>query len=156
MGSTDCQYFSTTTVPATDTTAPTAWDAVWTNGDYAKVINSPGSFTYHIPLGGHVIAIASAIDGGGVRKVTMQTDEIWTCCSGNICSSSEAFEVPTVATQSGSVGATVSTGVWTGLDVTTGSAPCGALTSYQFSWTTTAEDFHGNKVVGAMQRIVYP
>jgi len=158
MGSTDCQYFSSTTVPPTDTSPPATWDGVWTAGDYAKLSTNPGSFTYHIALGAQVIAVSSGIDGGGVRKVTMATDESWTCCSGNICSGTESLSAPTIATQNGSIGATVSNGVWTGLSVQA-HGPCNpgyTLSFYRFAWTTTAEDFHGNKATGSTQQIVYP
>ena len=158
MGATDCQYFSSTTVPATDTTAPATWDGVWTNGDYVEIANNPGSFTHHVALGEEVFAISSGIDGGGVSNVTMVTEESWLCCSGNICSDTQSFSSPVVATQAGSVGATVSDGVWTGLAVQAVDS-CNAgytLASYRFAWTTTATDFHGNKTTGATQQIVYP
>ncbi|HEX7842498.1 MAG TPA: hypothetical protein VF469_33725 [Kofleriaceae bacterium] len=158
MGATDCQYFSSTTVPATDTTPPATWDGVWTNGDYAALRANPGSFIYHIPLGAQVIAVSSGMDDGGVSKVTTATEEGWLCCSGNICSSTGSLSSPTIATQDGSIGSTVSNGVWTGLTVQAHNF-CNAgftLTSYRFAWTTTAEDFHGNKTVGSTQQIVYP
>lgn len=68
MGATDCQYFSSTAVPAVDTTAPATWDGVWANGDYVELITNPGSFIHHVTLGTQVIAVASGIDDGGVRS----------------------------------------------------------------------------------------
>jgi hypothetical protein len=158
MGATDCQYFSSTTVPAVDTTAPATWDGVWANGDYVKLITNPGSFVHHVTLGTEVIAVASGLDDGGVSKVTMSTEESWLCCSGNICSVTQSSSIPTIATQAGSVGSTVSNGVWTSLSVQAhGSCNTGyTLTSYRFAWTTTTQDFHGNQTVGAKQQIVYP
>ena len=158
MGATDCQYFYSTTVPATDTTAPATWDGVWTNGDYVELVTNPGAFTHHVALGEEVIAVSSGIDDGGVSNVTMATEESWLCCSGNICSDTESLSSPIVATQAGSVGATVSSGVWTGPAVQViDSCNVGyTLASYRFAWTTTTVDFHGNKTVGARQQIVYP
>jgi hypothetical protein len=159
MGATDCQYFSTTTVPAADTTVPVTWDAVWVGGNYVNLIPNTGSFIYHIAPGTSVIALSAGMDSGGVSKVSMAGWERWVCCSGNICSLSEPLSVPIVATQDGSVGATVSDGVYTGRFVSVPTRACNAgytLESYSFTWMTTAEDFFGNKTSGARQTIVYP
>lgn len=159
MGATDCQYFSTTTVPAADTTVPVTWDAVWVNGNYVNLSLNPNSSTYHIAAGASVIALSAGMDSFGVRKVTMEGSERWVCCDGDICTIAEPLSVPIVATQDGSVGSTVSDGVYTGRFVQTPSRACTgglSLVSYGFTWRTTAEDFFGNKTSGSVQRIVYP
>lgn len=159
MGATDCQYFSSTTVPAADTTPPLTWDGVWVDGTYVDLTLSPWSFVYHVAAGTSVVALSSGMDSGGVSKVTMSVSESWVCCLGDICSVVEPLWVPIVATQDGSVGATVSDGVWQGRVVQTPSKVCkgsSTLESYRFMWSTTAEDFFGNKTTGALQTIVYP
>lgn len=159
MGATDCQLFSSTTVPVTDTPPPVTWDAIWLNGSYIQLAPTGSSFTYHITPGATVIALSSAMDDGGVSKITTGAFSGWTCCRGSICERAESLSVPVVTTQAGSIGSTVSNGVWWGQVVTGPSTDCGngfTLTSYAYSWGTTAEDFHGNQASGQFQRIVYP
>ena len=159
MGFTECQLFTTTTVPPTDTTPPTTWDAVYLNGNYVAVSATGSSFVYHITPGASVLWLSSAIDGGGVSKITTSTSQTVNCCRGSICERSESLSVPVVTTQDGGVGSTVSDGVWWGTAITGPSLDCGdgfTLVSFSFSWFTTAEDFHGNRAVGTSQSIVYP
>ena len=65
MGFTECQLFSSTTVPATDTTPPTTLDAVYLNGNYVAVSATGGSFAYHIAPGASVLWLSSVIQGIG-------------------------------------------------------------------------------------------
>jgi hypothetical protein len=99
------------------------------------------------------------MDSGGTTKVTMSPSESWVCCDGDICSITETLSIPIVGTQDGGVGSTVSDGVWVGHAVKVPADPCrgrGSLESYRFTWTTTAEDFHGNRTSGSFQAIQYP
>jgi hypothetical protein len=157
-GATECQYFSSTTVPAVDTSPPAVLDGVWINNEFLELVGNPDSFEHHLGLNQPVVAVASAIDTGGVRKVEMITEVGWSCCSGNICSSTQSLSAPIIATQNGAVGGTVSNGVWTGAGVEF-TNPCRSGTSlrgYRFAWQTTAEDFHGNTATGAWQTIRFP
>jgi len=159
MGATDCQYFSSTTVPVTDATPPVTWDGVWLDGNYVALASSGVSFAYHIAPGASVFAVSSGMDDGGVSKITTGGTSGWTCCRGSICRRTTSLGVPTVTTQPGNVGDTVSNGVWTTFVVTAPAVDCGdgfTLTSYALSWATTAEDFHGNRTSGVFQSIVYP
>jgi hypothetical protein len=162
MGATDCEYFSNVVVPSSDSSPPITYDGVWQGGDWQIIRQSGNSgFTYPIQAGEHVIAIASGIDPQGLRKLTMYTEESWSCCSfgggENVCSSASPLSVPRVETQAGTVGSTVSTGIWTGVDV--GKLPgCQSgwtLMSYRFKWRSEAENFHGGKVTSATHQIVY-
>ena len=159
MGATDCKYFSTTTVPTADTTPPVTWDAVFANGDWTNLTLTGNRFTYHLAPGATVIALSSGMDSGGVSKVTMGPSEGWTCCSGDICSQTDSLSIPIVATQPGGAGDTVSDGVWANRVVSLPANLCQSgwtLVSYRFTWTTTAEDFYGNKTSGKLQVIQYP
>lgn len=158
MGSTDCEHFSNVVVPASDSTPPTAYDGVWRGGEYEVLRPSGNSgFVYHIDPGETVFAMASAIDPQGLRKLTMSTEGGWTCCSGNICSTSSGLSVPYVETQAGTVGSTVSTGIWHAVEVKLPTCNPGyTLTSFGFAWTTVGENFHGGTVTSAKHRIVYP
>ena len=153
MGFTDCQFFSSTTVPAADTQPPTTLDAVWSNGNYVQVAVNSGSLLYHIPLGTTVVAVSSAIDDGGVSNVTMMSAEVWQCTAGP---QSGRLSDPIVATQNGGIGSTVSNGVWTGIGVTTPNCGLDQLQYYYFIWWTIAEDFHGNTMTGNREIIAYP
>lgn len=158
MGATDCEYFSDTVVPASDSTPPTNYDGVWRGGEYA-VLRPSGNdgFIYHIDPGETVFAMASAIDPQGLRKLTISIESGRRCCSGDVCSVSSGLSVPYVETQAGTVGSTVSTGIWHAMEVELPSCnPGWVLTSYGFAWTTEGENFHGGKVTSAKHRIVYP
>jgi len=157
-GYTNCNYFSKVTVPATDTGKPTTYDGVWVNGDYVEGAIPGQRFDYKITPGQTVLAVSSAIDPGGLRKLTMRSSFQYTCCNGSgICSTTQPSSVPQVEEQAGGVGASVSNGIWLGPDVTLPSCSSGfTLRSYRFSWFTEAEDFHGNRTIGSSQSISYP
>jgi hypothetical protein len=157
-GYTDCQYFTKVTVPASDTGAPTTYDAVWKGGEYVEGAIPGQDLEYHITPGETVIALSSAIDSGGLKKLTMYSSFRYTCCnSSNICSVTQPLSVPKTETQPGGVGSTVSNGIWLYSGVSLPSCSSGfSLRSYTFGWSTEAEDFHGNITRGESQRIVYP
>ena len=155
-GFTDCEYFSTVTVPRTDTTAPSVFNGVWRNGEYVQ--SSLGTpFTYTIAPGETVLAIGAGLDGGGTRELKMYTTFGYTCCAGDICSRTQPLSAPKVETQPGGVGSQVSSGIWlySSVKLPTCSGNM-RLESYGFSWWTEATDFHGNKTVGRASSIVYP
>lgn len=158
MGSTDCDSYSTVTVPAADTTPPVVLDGVYDQAAASWIVLQGGGAVYHITPGKLVTAVSSGVDSGGTRKVTMAIETGWQCCQGDICSRTSSLASPIVDSQAGAVGSSVSDGVWVGTII--GQLPvCNpgyALTSYRFAWTTTIEDFHGNKVVAPTNQAVYP
>lgn len=156
-GYTDCEYFTDVTVPASDTGAPTTYDGVWVGGEYVDAALAGDSLEYHLAPGQTVLAVSSAIDSGGLRKLKMSTDWGYTCCRGDICSRTQPLSVPKTDEQAGGVGATVSNGLWLYTTVKLPTCSSGfTLRSYSYSWWTEAEDFHGNRTTGEMQSIVYP
>lgn len=157
-GYTSCEYFTTVTVPASDTGAPTTYDGVWQGGDYLAGAIPGQEIEYHLSPGESVLAISSAIDSGGVKRLTMSSTFRYTCCNGSgICSVTQPVSVPKTETQAGGVGSTVSNGIWLHSSVKLPNCSSGfSLRNYTFSWWTEAEDFHGNITSGEGQRIVYP
>jgi hypothetical protein len=164
-GATDCEYFETVTVPSSDTTPPDIYDAVWWDGVHKMIRGQTTDLTYHLASGEEVLAISSGKDAGGVKKVTMARSWSWTCCDyfggEPTCSTSQTLASGKVATQPGGVGQQVSNGVWIEQDVKmpSPSSLCSApdiLTSWSFSWTTTAENFHGKTRTGPKRTAVWP
>jgi hypothetical protein len=166
MGATDCEYFDTVTVPAVDNSAPTVFDGVWLldldDYDVLEPSYSGDVIKYHFVPGEPVFPIGSAIDSGGLKKLTISTEVSWTCCdaSKTICSNTQSISSPIVETQSGGVGSSVSNGIYSGtavgpsLPTCSGSTP--VLKSYRFSWTTTGQNFHGGITTGKKHSIVWP
>jgi hypothetical protein len=157
-GYTSCESFVTVTVPATDTRSPTTYDGVWKDGEYVEGAIPGQNIDYHITPGEAVLAIGSAVDPGGLRRLTMSSSFRYTCCSSsNVCSVTQPISVPQTDTQSGGVGSSVSNGIWLYSAVELPSCSSGmTLRSYSFSWFTQGEDFHGNITRGSSHRIVYP
>lgn len=157
-GYTSCEYFTTVVVPASDTGVPTTYDGVWKDGDYVAGALPGQEIEYHLSEGEAVLAIGSAIDSSGLRRLTMSTSFRKQCCNASgICSVSQPISVPKTETQPGGVGSSVSNGIWLYASVQLPKCNSGfTLRSYSFAWWTEAEDFHGNVTVGESQRIVYP
>lgn len=160
MGSTDCDAYSDVTVPASDSTPPDTYDGVWWDGSYQELGSQNATVLYHISPGESVLAISSGLDAGGVKKVVMSPELAWQCCSGNICSNTTSLMASLSDTQPGSVGATVSNGLWVGTEVKMPAAsPCQAgwvLTSWSYSWRTVATNFHNKSRTSPLRRVVYP
>jgi hypothetical protein len=156
-GFTECENFTEVTVPASDTSKPNTYDGVWIGGQYVSLAATGNSFQYHIDPGEGVLAISSAIDHSGVKKLEMYSGWRYTCCSGSVCSTSAPLSVPQTEEQAGGIGSTVSDGIWLYAPVQVPTCSSGfTLSSFGFSWWTVAEDFHGNRSVGRTQSIVYP
>ena len=88
FGVSGCDYFSTVTLPDTDTDWPFAWASVWKNGEYID----PGYFrgftgTHDVPVyettdaNELVYALAVSFDTGGARSVTMYREVVVRCPS---------------------------------------------------------------------------
>lgn len=156
-GYTDCEYFGPVTVPASDPTPPTTYDGVYTNGQYVAGAFTGQGIEYHMTPGYNVLAVSSAIDDGGVRGLKMNSSYSYDCCMGSTCSRTQPSSVARTDSQAGGVGATVSNGLWLYSVVELPSCRSGyTLTHYRYSWWTEAENFHGRRVTGQVQSIVYP
>ncbi len=146
-----CDLYSDVTVPTTDTTAPVAQAAVWRSEVYEAVSYSgidPLSYEVSDPNDYYQI-IASGMDNGGIKKVTMLREFDRTCTQDpDLAQSATGSLTPMVITQSGTVGSTVSNGQWTGPLVRLSDyATCNPgwkLSSVSYRWHVTVEDFHGN------------
>jgi hypothetical protein len=161
MGSTDCQSYTAVTVPAVDTTRPLTLDGVWDPSTAAWVVlkeSGTSGVVHHLTPGKLVIAVASGLDQGGTRTVSMAIETGWKCCQGSICSNTISLATPVVDTQPGSIGAPVSDGVYVATVIGTLPTcnPGYTLASYRYAWTTTVEDFHGNRRVSAVNQAFYP
>ncbi|MFY0537404.1 hypothetical protein [Nannocystis pusilla] len=145
-----CDYFFDTTVPASDSTPPVAWAAVYHGGEHVDISssNAGSPLSFAADPDEYYLLIGAGTDDGGTKKVTVSHNFSRTCVQGNLAQNSSGLGVPMIETQSGSVGATVSNGVWTGPTVRLRDyATCNAgwtLSQLTYSWHVTAEDFHGN------------
>ena len=160
-GATECDAWEDTTVPASDSTAPDVYDAVWYQGTYEEIDVHSQPLTYHLTPGEEIIALGSGLDSGGVKKISMTRELSWTCCTfGNVCSTSQTSATALTDTQAGGVGSTVSEGMWLGQAVEFDPAGlCNNFywpTSYTFRWRTTAENYHGVKRVGPLRTVQWP
>ncbi|WAS90674.1 hypothetical protein [Nannocystis punicea] len=149
-----CDYFSDVTVPAVDTTAPTAYASVWRSEVYEEIsfgTNDPLSFEVDDPTEYYVL-IGAGTDGGGVKKLTINSEYSKSCEAwedgDKIVSNTSGLSVPLVKTQTGGVGSTVSNGLWDGPYVRLSDyASCNSgwtLGYVALRWTVIVEDFHGN------------
>jgi hypothetical protein len=146
-----CEYFYEVTVPAVDDTPPLAYAAVWRSGVYEAFSYNPGAplvFAVSDP-NDYYMLVGAGTDDGGTKKVTINHEYSRSCTQGEIGQLQSGFMAPMVETQSGSVGATVSNGVWGGpyvrLSDYTTCNPGWTLASVAYRWHVTAEDFHGNE-----------
>jgi hypothetical protein len=146
-----CEYFSDVTVPAVDNTPPTAYAAVWRSDVYEAISNNPGAplvFEVSDP-NDYYMLVGAGTDAGGTKKVTIAHEFTRSCIQGGLGQFQSGLMAPMVETQSGSVGQTVSNGVWGGPYVRLSDYmtcnPGWTLTSVAYHWHVTAEDFHGNK-----------
>ncbi|HVK72223.1 MAG TPA: hypothetical protein VM734_02845 [Kofleriaceae bacterium] len=156
-GFTSCDYFDNVTVPASDRRAPDTYDGVYRGSEYVILSQSNQSFDYTLAPGVTVMAVSSAIDSGGLKKLTMSTSSASTCCNGDLCRQVQGLTAPKIEEQRGTVGSTVSNGIWLYSSVKVPTCPDGmTLEWFSFSWRTVAEDFHGNRTTGEWQSISYP
>jgi hypothetical protein len=163
MGNSECEDFEDVTVPASDSSPPVTLDGVWWESEWIELEGPSSAISYHLAPGEEVLAISSAVDSGGLKKLTMSSEVAWTCCtilSPVVCSATQSISAPIVRTQAGVVGSTVSNGLFTGQGVDAITLPsCQAgyvLKSYRFSWRTIGEDFHGNTRTSQKHSILYP
>ncbi|HEY2513414.1 MAG TPA: hypothetical protein VGI39_21240, partial [Polyangiaceae bacterium] len=96
------------------------------------------------------LAVAATVDSGGAASVLISTNSSLQCRDGN-GGSHTVFQLGDLqtGTQDGTVGQSVSDGVWIYEPVRFDqfdSCPNGwRLTEATYSWATVSEDFHGNR-----------
>ena len=148
FGVSGCDYFSTVTLPDTDTDWPFAWASVWKNGEYID----PGYFrgftgTHDVPVyettdaNELVYALAVSFDTGGARSVTMYREVVVRCPSEIL-----RFEDTIEETQTVGPGLQVSNGIWTGEAFRAGAwfnrCPDDEIPHFVlYTWIVRAEDF---------------
>jgi hypothetical protein len=158
-----CEYFSQVTVPINDTNPPEAWSTVYdvVAGKHVAsgVRTSQATYTVKDDRATY-LAIGAAMDNGGAKRVTIQGNARVDCTNGQgIASTQYQHFGQEQAEQSGGVGSTVDNGVFTyyavRFDQIVHCSPGFHVESASFSWVTLAEDFHGNRAVGAGGVITY-
>ena len=152
-----CELFEDTVVPASDGTPPVAAPTLYQDGDY---IWATGKTWITDSKTEGFLALAACYDMGGARAVTLNRHVTALYALGDLGVYQSASLVPLVATQSGAVGETVSNGVWTGDWVQPGSmfppTKDGMPLQYvEYTWSVTAENFHGGISTTQGGRIVY-
>jgi hypothetical protein len=148
-GFTECDSFEQVTVPATDTEQPVPFNGIWYQGEYKVLTFEQQPVLYTAEPGEPLVIVVGGLDRGGVRSVTLTGQTSMTCCRRRVCSTYQTLTEPNVQTQNGTVGSTVSNGVWTSTGMTVPSCDARSTSgSWRYSWQVTVEDFHGNRVVG--------
>lgn len=157
-GFTACSQFKKVTIPATDTKPPVAIGSYFVDGENHWSL-SPVDYVTNDP-NADIIAVATAWDAGGARRVHMDRYvEIW-CSKPGFGQMTSVTFFPHSATQSGGIGDTVSNGVYAidTFDVAHYRGYCRSgytATEIYYQWTVRAEDFHGNKASLADNMIIY-
>jgi len=161
FGFTDCQYFNTVTVPASDTTPPLIATRLWVDGQEAirfgtieQVVDADTSF----------LVVPSVYDSGGAKSLTLQQIVRVRChdydADPEETQATDIFFFDRFDSQSGWPGSSVSNGLYLIGDVTDlGSFDWYCydgfdLTEIRYEWTTTGQDFAGN-VVSELGSFVY-
>jgi VCBS repeat-containing protein len=152
-GYTECEYFTQVPVPAVDNTRPTNAMSVWT-GEHEQLTLDDSADVHYVMDDPNqtVMAMAAAYDNGGVRSVRMTWGATYKCCKQingtNVCSvESEPTTGHSEDAQAGSVGSTVSNGMWLAEGVTPSSfCPSSEkVDDFYFGWSLYSEDFAGNR-----------
>lgn len=156
-----CEWFSNVVVPATDTDSPTLWNGVYdvSAGQYVALATSAGAGPIATQFGvaladqsNTYLAVGAAIDPGGVAEVSLDGRVELSCWGPDGKDYSwSSREVPTEY-QHGSVGATVSNGLWTYgvirfdqyLTMCPSIIPGGHFRFVDYEWTTEGIDFAGH------------
>lgn len=171
LASGGCEYFSTTTIPASDPYDPWASVAVYFDGDheYIRVGDQDLATAYNSEAFHHTtddpfdyfFALAAGVDGSGVAEVEM-TSQVYVRCIYGAPNQTvlDPWTTETV-TQSGSPGDTVDNGLYVarffrGLDYLDGLDTC-SDGNYRITlaWYSRTRDFGGNEAYYGTARISY-
>lgn len=155
MGATECEYFSTVKVPATDTHPPLLATRMFFFGEeelgapiYKETDNPDAVFVIY----------PAAIDGGGVRELEVAQHLQVYCNNGP---GVDFLLAPMRAQQPGGVGQSVSNGLFVyGEGITLGDYAdyCGGdagVDEIVYTWAISAEDFAGNQNSGLGGQVIY-
>jgi hypothetical protein len=160
-GYTQCEYFTGTVVPNSDSARPVNYEAVYTGTYDALVVDGYEPMSYKMTdPNATVMAISAAIDDGGVRRIRQDWAVEYECCKigSSLCyTESEQPHGSSEDSQPGGPGATVSNGMWLAQGVNP-SSYCGGVwqvDAFHFGWSTYAEDFFGNVRQTGSGRITY-
>jgi hypothetical protein len=145
-GYTSCKYFSTTTVPATDSTPPIAVASLVRGADQLIRFGELIETTHD--LNENFIPIGAIYDNGGARSVTMHQSVRVRCRQGSLAQLSIVHFLPISDTQAGSVGSSVSDGIWVGegFRFSTYAALCNpgfVVEEIRYGWSFSGDNFHG-------------
>jgi hypothetical protein len=146
-----CDYFSNVVVPAVDTTAPTAFSGVYDifGQRYEALAVDSVDFEVTDPTVPYA-AVGATYDNGGAKSVQITGTLEIDCHSNDGLGQYQVQDwAPLTASQSGSVGSTVSNGVYQAYGINFSQLavcpdPGFSLEWARFSWTTESIDFHGN------------
>ena len=144
-----CEYFSNVVIPATDVESPTAFVGVYDadKGEYIRIgvwdpieerVTNPNK-TYAL--------VAAGMDAGGMRRITMTSFGTIKCTIPGGVNVTQWKGAPKIEEQEGTVGSTVSNGLYTYFTVKIGDqcGPGSRLVLYEIFWSAFAEDFYGHK-----------
>lgn len=146
-----CDYFADVVITTFDFDPPTAITGVYRGGDYVALStnNNGSALSYKVSsLDDYYLPFGAGIDSGGMKTMTMWPEFRRTCTNGNIGQTQTGTLATIVRTQSGSAGSTVSNGLWDGPVLRLRDyASCNSgftLSSVEYMWTVTVQDFAGN------------
>lgn len=152
FGFTQCQYFTTVTVPRTDTTVPVAAASVYIDGQQQIRL---GSILVTLDTLKSFVPIGAIFDGGGARSVTTQAIMQVTCRQPSGAESIFSVHfVPLSDHQVGGPGSSVSNGIYTAtpIDFVAQARLCGSNAVAQrieYRWGFGGDDFFGNTANGS-------
>jgi hypothetical protein len=160
-----CKFFSTVTVPVTDTKPPLAPVSVFDFGisDYAAISTMlPLRYEVTDPERTY-LAVSATVDSGGAKEVMMWGMWLKYCTATGVPHETLFVQVPDEPPSTAQVGDTVSNGRWSYQVVRFADAPAGlpcpgggAPHHLSFKWFTTAVDFHGNETDNEGEILYYP
>lgn len=149
-GYTSCQHWTTTTVPASDSTVPIAAPSVILGGDPQIIRFGTLNETVH-DLNMNIIAIPAVWDQGGTRTIQASAAATVFCNNGPGLSLHFA---PQSDSQTGSTGTTVSQGLYLlhafrFSNFTSSCNSAGGVREATYVFAFTGRDFFGNEAVGS-------
>jgi hypothetical protein len=159
-----CQYFTNVVVPAHDSTPPGAWAGVYdvAKGEYVALGDGAGvEYTTTDPTATY-LAVAAGYDQGGVKWVT-ESQGVWVAyCKGAAAGYGETVSVADQSqSQRGTVGSTVSNGLWVydlvRFDQCPAQCPIGwPIDHLAFTWDVATSDFANFTAYGTGEIDYYP
>lgn len=145
-----CEYFDPVTVPATDTNPPTLATRYWVAG-VEHLALWPVDETTSNPS---IVVAPAMLDSGGAQRLDVAQDLYIRChdddADPELSQETHIWFFPRSATQSGSVGSSVSNGLYLVGDVSDLSDYewyCDSgfdVVEVEYVWSITGRDFHGN------------